>query len=275
MFEEHKEDIALAFEELIEEEEAKGNFIFDEVPTTRVLTVRTTSCVVLPKPCYACDWCGSLSLASPSPLAGAPHASPPRPVLPEHFVASLALALDRVRHGIGPVERGRRHPTPGSPRSARSPWPRRGDFTGYGFDQCLAPTQSAMDTWWKKSPFPAVGIYISGDSRACRSQPNLSPTWVAHPARPRLAAAADRARPPGVVPAAVPALQGRLQDQPEARPAGTPRRPRQGTAEADKNAADAMALRHRAGQHALVRPRGLQPQQHPLPRVRAGVRSAG
>lgn len=32
MFEEHREDIALAFEELIEEEEAKGNFIFDEVP---------------------------------------------------------------------------------------------------------------------------------------------------------------------------------------------------------------------------------------------------
>lgn len=32
MFEEHKEDIALAFEELIEEEEAKGNFLLDEVP---------------------------------------------------------------------------------------------------------------------------------------------------------------------------------------------------------------------------------------------------
>ncbi len=54
-----------------------------------------------------------------------------------------------------------------------------GDFTGYGFDQCVAPTQSAMDAWWKKSPFTAVGIYISGDSRACRTQPNLSPTWVA------------------------------------------------------------------------------------------------
>ena len=54
-----------------------------------------------------------------------------------------------------------------------------GDFTGYGFDQCLAPTQSAMDTWWAKSPFSAVGIYISGDSRACRTQTNLSPTWVA------------------------------------------------------------------------------------------------
>ena len=54
-----------------------------------------------------------------------------------------------------------------------------GNFTGYGFDQCLAPTQSAMDTWWAKSPFSAVGIYIPGDSRACRTQTNLSPTWVA------------------------------------------------------------------------------------------------
>lgn len=34
MFEEHKDDLALAFEELIEEEEAKGNFLFDEVPTS-------------------------------------------------------------------------------------------------------------------------------------------------------------------------------------------------------------------------------------------------
>ena len=54
-----------------------------------------------------------------------------------------------------------------------------GDFTGYGFDQCVAPTQKAMDTWWRSSPFTAVGIYISGDSRACRVQPNLNPTWVA------------------------------------------------------------------------------------------------
>jgi len=53
-----------------------------------------------------------------------------------------------------------------------------GNFTGYGFDQCLAPSQSAMDAWLKNSPFLAVGIYISGDSRACRSQPNLTKTWV-------------------------------------------------------------------------------------------------
>ena len=53
-----------------------------------------------------------------------------------------------------------------------------GNFTGYGFDQCLAPTQGAMDAWLKNSPFLAVGIYISGESRACRSQPNLTRTWV-------------------------------------------------------------------------------------------------
>jgi peptidoglycan hydrolase-like protein with peptidoglycan-binding domain len=53
-----------------------------------------------------------------------------------------------------------------------------GSFTGYGFDQCLAPTQSAMDTWLRSSPYWAVGIYISGDSRFCLSQPNLTPTWV-------------------------------------------------------------------------------------------------
>ena len=33
MVEEHQEDLALAFEELIEEQETRGNFLFDEVPT--------------------------------------------------------------------------------------------------------------------------------------------------------------------------------------------------------------------------------------------------
>lgn len=53
-----------------------------------------------------------------------------------------------------------------------------GNFTGYGFDQCLAPSQDAMDSWLHSSPFWAVGIYISGDSRACPSQPNLTPRWI-------------------------------------------------------------------------------------------------
>jgi hypothetical protein len=53
-----------------------------------------------------------------------------------------------------------------------------GNFTGYGFDQCLAPSQRSMDTWLRHSPFLAVGIYISGNQRACRSQPNLTKSWV-------------------------------------------------------------------------------------------------
>jgi hypothetical protein len=53
-----------------------------------------------------------------------------------------------------------------------------GDFTGYGFDQCLTPDQRSMNRWLQSSPFLAVGIYISGDSRACREQPNLTPGWV-------------------------------------------------------------------------------------------------
>lgn len=58
-----------------------------------------------------------------------------------------------------------------------------GNFTGYGFDQCLAPTQYKMNTWLKHSPYLAVGIYISGDSRACRSQPSLTTTWISRQLR--------------------------------------------------------------------------------------------
>jgi len=53
-----------------------------------------------------------------------------------------------------------------------------GNFTGFGFDQCLTPEQWKMDKWLNYSPFLAVGIYISGDSRGCREQPNLTPEWV-------------------------------------------------------------------------------------------------
>jgi len=53
-----------------------------------------------------------------------------------------------------------------------------GNMTGYGFDQCEAPSQSAMTTWLKYSPFRAVGIYMSGALRYCQAQTNLTPTWV-------------------------------------------------------------------------------------------------
>jgi peptidoglycan hydrolase-like protein with peptidoglycan-binding domain len=53
-----------------------------------------------------------------------------------------------------------------------------GTYTGLGFDQCHAPDQSKMDVWLSASPYRAVGIYISGASRGCRDQPNLTPTWI-------------------------------------------------------------------------------------------------
>ena len=65
-----------------------------------------------------------------------------------------------------------------APASAASNPVTPGDFTGYGFDQCTAPSQSAMDAWRTGSPYWAVGIYISGASRGCTRQPNLTPTWV-------------------------------------------------------------------------------------------------
>jgi len=53
-----------------------------------------------------------------------------------------------------------------------------GNFTGFGFDQCQAPSQGAMDKWLRKSPYFAVGIYISGKSRGCRNQTYLNASWV-------------------------------------------------------------------------------------------------
>lgn len=64
--------------------------------------------------------------------------------------------------------------------SAATP-PAPGNFTGYGFDACVAPSQKVMDAWNLHSPFSAIGIYISGNSRYCsdKDQPNLSKEWVA------------------------------------------------------------------------------------------------
>jgi len=60
-----------------------------------------------------------------------------------------------------------------------------GGFTGHGFDTCVAPDQATMDVWNLTSPFSAVGIYISGNSRYCGDtyQPNLTREWVAQNAR--------------------------------------------------------------------------------------------
>ena len=61
-------------------------------------------------------------------------------------------------------------------KSTNPPTP--GAFTGHGFDQCETQSQAKMDAWLAHSPFRAVGVYISGASRFCRTQKNLTPTWV-------------------------------------------------------------------------------------------------
>ncbi|AZM45242.1 hypothetical protein DMB38_04820 [Streptomyces sp. WAC 06738] len=62
-----------------------------------------------------------------------------------------------------------------APTAAAGPQP--GDFRGQGFDACAAPSQTAMDAWLAGSPYRAVGVYISGATRAC-AQPNLTASWV-------------------------------------------------------------------------------------------------
>jgi hypothetical protein len=55
-----------------------------------------------------------------------------------------------------------------------------GNFTGYGFDQCVTPSQAVMDTWLTTSPYWAVGVYIAGDNRYCGDdrQTHLTAEWV-------------------------------------------------------------------------------------------------
>lgn len=57
--------------------------------------------------------------------------------------------------------------------------PTPGSFSGYAFDSCITPPQDVMDTWLERSPYWGIGVYISGNNRACKTQPNLTPTWVA------------------------------------------------------------------------------------------------
>ncbi|MFV2044737.1 MAG: glycoside hydrolase domain-containing protein [Anaerolineales bacterium] len=55
------------------------------------------------------------------------------------------------------------------------------DYTIYtqeqGFDKCVHPNASEMQTWRTLSPYRYIGIYIGGDSRAC-AQPDLNLSWI-------------------------------------------------------------------------------------------------
>ncbi|MFC4069406.1 glycoside hydrolase domain-containing protein [Actinoplanes subglobosus] len=55
--------------------------------------------------------------------------------------------------------------------------PQPGNFTGYGFDACTAPSSDTMAKWLASSPYRAAGIYFGGNNRGC-TQANLTPEWV-------------------------------------------------------------------------------------------------
>lgn len=84
-------------------------------------------------------------------------------------VAAVALALTGTLLAA---------PQAAPPAAAASNPITPGNFTGKGFDQCNTVRQYKMDAWLKHSPYRAVGVYISGASRFCREQPNLTPKWV-------------------------------------------------------------------------------------------------
>lgn len=55
--------------------------------------------------------------------------------------------------------------------------PKLGNYHGFGFDACAAPSASYLSSWRRLSPYRAVGIYIGGSDRAC-AQPNLTAGWI-------------------------------------------------------------------------------------------------
>lgn len=118
-----------------------------------------------------------------------------------------------------------------------------GAFHGYGFDQCLAPSQRAMNAWLRQSPYLAVGIYISGASRACRVQPNLTPTWVTTQLRNGWKLLPITLGPQASCNARFPRYGHDVRINADPGKAGRyPKARRQGAAEADKTVAAAKAL---------------------------------
>ena len=170
----------------------------------------------------------------------------PRPVPPLARRAASAFLLGALAiTGLTVVGGAEQATDAATPVSARTKAKKAnvvtpGDFTGFGFDQCQAPSQAKMDRWLASSPFLAVGIYIDGNSRACRYQTYLDATWVS-----TQLANGWRLLPITLGPqASCQPRFPRYSDDFTISPSptgGYAKAAAQGTAEADKNAADAMA----------------------------------
>jgi hypothetical protein len=104
-----------------------------------------------------------------------------RPASVSGLVLAAALLCAAAAAGPAAAASSALDPTP---TSASAPTGRSGPglptprvFDAAGFDTCSAPPLSTMQTWYRTSPYRAVGIYIGGRDRACAGG-NLSPYWV-------------------------------------------------------------------------------------------------
>ena len=133
-----------------------------------------------------------------------------------------------------------------------------GNFTGYGFDQCLAPTQTTMNTWMEFSPFQR-GRHLHLRRLAGLPDPaEPHPDLDQHPAARRMAAAADHPRPAELLRRPVPAVR-RLDrpDDPGELDQQLRRRAPTGRQRGQVGSGRPPSARHHGREHALVRPRGL------------------
>lgn len=85
--------------------------------------------------------------------------------------AANAVDEQTMGGGAGTLETGLMP----SPRLAAAPLNTAG---GNMFDTCDTPSLDSMRAWMA-SPYRTVGIYTGGIARACKTQKNLTPSWVA------------------------------------------------------------------------------------------------
>ena len=191
-----------------------------------------------------------------------------RTTLTRLALAATAAAL--TVGGLTPAPAGAEGTTPSAPagpaRVAKQLFTNPvtpGTYTGLGFDQCHAPEQYKMDALAGGLAVPRRRhLHLGRLPRLPRpAQPHAD--LDQHPADERLAPAADHPRPAGQLPPWVPALRQRPGDQRQGQPAGPVR---QGVPPGDHRGVDRgrrrAGARDRAGQHAVVRPRGVRRHQH-------------
>ncbi|HEY7920470.1 MAG TPA: hypothetical protein VIE45_12490, partial [Streptosporangiaceae bacterium] len=86
---------------------------------------------------------------------------------PPVTVAADAAAADPASPAAPAQTSGARQDPLEAQRAARAQVPASvTNYQGRGFDTCAAPSEAAMQAWWRHSRYQAVGIYIGGSDLA-------------------------------------------------------------------------------------------------------------